>query len=1050
MNFLNQYFNYENNTIINGFTSELNVIYVVNLFNLKKRNLIVLTSSLYEANNYYNLFQTYTDKVLLFPMDDFLSSMVKISSPELKLTRLNTLNSLESGCFIIIVNLTAYLKFLPNFNEEKKRKITLCVNDKIERQKLISNIIDLGYVKESVTSCSGEFSVRGMIIDIFLVNEMHPIRIEIDDDIIGSIRYFDESTQRSLEYTDKIVLKPINENTSEEVSSIYEYSGNPIVVKIDNDQINASYFKLQEDILEYSTRNLIKEKLMFSLENINEKEVLYLNTFNSPKKGFTYQVQEIDNFNGNYELLKTNIDKWLNDDKNIYFCSCKNKQINNIIEINPNIHVINKTINKGFIIDNNVVISEFDIENIKHEYKYHNNFYGGKKITNYNELTKGDYIVHVAHGIGIYNGIVSLKKNGIEKDYIQLLYLGNDKIYIPVEKINNIYKYSDKDGSAVKLNHINSTSWLKTRAYVQKKVEDISKELIILYKKRIGIKKIPYKHYEEEDIFAYEFKHELTSDQKKAIKEIYSDLTSGHPMDRLLCGDVGFGKTEVAMRAMFKAVLNNEQVIYLCPTTILSNQQYNVAKERFASWPIEIALLNRFTSTKEENIILEKLAKGQIDILFGTHKILNDKIRFKKLGLMIVDEEQRFGVKHKEKIKNLKEDINVLTLSATPIPRTLKMALSGLRDLSIISSPPKNRYPVQTYVLSEDDLIIKDAIYKELSRNGQIFILFNNVENIKTKVDSLRILVPHANIGFAHGQMDKNDLAQIMEDFINQKYRILVCTTIIENGIDIPLANTLIVYDADRLGLSQLYQLRGRVGRSDRIAYAYLMYNSHKMLNEIAMKRLQAIKQFTELGSGYKIAMRDLSIRGSGDIFGSSQAGFVDSVGISLYMKMIEDEMAKQKGEYIAEEADEQALININTHIDDNYVSDEDIKIEIHRLINEIDSLDKLTIIKETIEDRFGKIDENMENYMYEEWFEKIAQKLGITKVKQTDRFVEVVLPEKTSKKVDGNKLLYESYSISHNFNLAYKHNEIIITLYLKNLTQHFIRYFTSLLSTIE
>ena len=590
---------------------------------------------------------------------------------------------------------------------------------------------------------------------------------------------------------------------------------------------------------------------------------------------------------------------------------------------------------------------------------------------------------------------------------------------------------------------------MKTRQYVQRKIQDISRELMALYKARATIQCTPYRTYEEEDVFGASFAYSLTPDQQKAVNDIFADLSSTRPMDRLLCGDVGFGKTEVALRAMFKAVLNNTQVMYLCPTTILSKQQCKVAQERFASWPIEIALLNRFTSAKEVKIILDKLEKGTIDIIFGTHKLLNDKIKYKNLGLMIIDEEQRFGVKHKEKIKEYKEDINVLTLSATPIPRTLKMALSGLRDLSIIDTAPRNRYPVQTYVISEDDLIVKDAIYKELSRGGQVFVLFNNVENIETKTDHLKKLIPNEQIRYAHGQMSKEELEDIMDDFIQKKFNIIVCTTIIENGIDIPNANTLIVYDADRLGLAQLYQLRGRVGRSDKIAYAYLMYNSQKMLNDIAIKRLQAIKEFTELGSGYRIAMRDLSIRGSGDIFGANQAGFVDSVGVSLYTKMIEDEMRRLKGEIIEEEEEEQSLLNIETHISDTYVDDEDIKIEIHQMINEIDSYDKLQSIKDKLEDRFGKVTDSIENYMYEEWFEKIARKLGIKRVRQTERLVEIELPESISREIKGDKLLYEAYSISQNFNLSYKHNCIIITLYYKNLPEHFVKYLVRLLNTL-
>ena len=1052
MDFLDSFFDKQNSNVICGLTDELNVFYILNQFKKSNKNVIVLTSSLYEANNYYNLLQTYTLDVLLFLMDDFISSMVKTSSPELKLTRLNTVDLISSKKHIIVTNLMGYLKYLPNINEKASRVLKIGKNDTIKRDLIIEKLIDFGYKKESITTSTGEFSVRGMIIDIFLINEKHPVRIEFDDDKIDNIRYYDEETQRTINQIDLITLKPVSE--SEDInspSSLVDYADNPLIIKIEQSQIKASYFKLQEDILDYTSKNSIADKLMFNLEDIKIKDSIELNHFAEKKSDFVYECSSIDNFNEDYDLLKKNVDKWLDSKKEVIFYLSNKNEIKRIKKIFPNIKIINKKINKGFIIDKYVVISEFDIENTKHNYKYQNNLYGGKKISNYNDLKVGDYIVHIAHGIGIYNGIATLTKDGIKKDYIQLLYLNNDKIYIPVEKINNIYKYSDKDGSKPHLNRLNSSSWLKTRAYVQKKVQDISRELIELYKQRIAIKSDVYRSYPEEDIFATEFNFDLTADQQKSFNDIHADLQSSYPMDRLLCGDVGFGKTEVDFRAMFKTILNNAQVMYLCPTTILSKQQYTVAKERFKNWPIEIALLNRFTSKKEEDRIIDGLKNGKIDMVFGTHKLLNDKIGFKNLGLMIVDEEQRFGVKHKEKIKEMKQDINVLTLSATPIPRTLKMALSGLRDLSIIDTPPLNRYPVQTYVVSEDDLIIKDAIYKELARHGQIFILFNNIENIESRVDHLRKLIPNEEIRFAHGQMDKEDLDTIMDDFVNQKFNIIVCTTIIENGIDIPNANTLIVYDADRLGLAQLYQLRGRVGRSDKVAYAYLMYNKSKMLNDDAIKRLQAIKEFTELGSGYKIAMRDLSIRGSGDIFGANQAGFVDTVGVSLYMKLIEDEMRRQTGEYVEEDEDDkdQTLLSVETHIDDSYISDEDIKIEIHQMINQIDSYDKLLDIKNTIEDRFGKISESIENYMYEEWFEKIAKKLGITKVKQTDRFIEIELPKELSETIKGDKLLYESYSISKSFNLAYKHGCIIITLYYKSLPEHFIKYIVKLLNTL-
>lgn len=1048
MDFLDKYFKYDNGSVICGLTDELNVFYVLSYFKKLNNNLIVLTSSLYEANKLYNLFQVYTKDVLIFPCDDFISSMKISASPELKLTRLNTLDRIENGKNIIITNLMGFLKYVPNKKFIDDHNLIISIGDSIPRDKLISFFVDVGYVKESLTTTTGEYSTRGMIVDVYPINEVHPVRIEYDDDTIESIRIFDEESQMTITSLDKITIKPVDEIETSDFTNLYELCDKPPVIFVDKLQIDASYKKLCEDKLLYkeSTGEDIE---LYDLDNININEYIVLNKFSTSKSDIEITARKIENFNQNFELLKINYDKWIEEGKTVIFFLSSKNEINKIKKLIPNAKIINKKINNGFIFDDNVFISEYDIEDIKRDYKYQNNLFGGKKIVDYNDLNKGDYVVHISHGIGVYNGIVTLTQNGIKKDYIQLLYAGNDKIYVPVEKITNIYKYSDKDGIVPKVNKLNSTSWLKTRTYVRSKIEDISRELLALYQKRLTITINPYKSYEEEKIFDSEFAYNLTKDQQKAINDINNDLMSSSPMDRLLCGDVGFGKTEVAIRAIFKTVLNNSQVVYLCPTTILSKQQYNVIKNRMASWPIEIALLNRFTTKKEMDAIYSGLEKGTIDVVVGTHKLFNKNIKYKNLGLLIIDEEQRFGVKHKESIKEIKENVNVLTLSATPIPRTLKMAMSGLRDLSIIDTAPSNRYPVQTYVISEDDYIIKDAIYKELSRSGQVFVLYNSVENIESKTNELKRLIPNEDIRYAHGQMDKEELEDIMYDFTNKKFSILVSTTIIESGIDIPNANTLIVYNADRLGLAQLYQLRGRVGRSDKVAYAYLLYNKTKMLNDIAIKRLQAIKEFTALGSGYRIAMRDLSIRGSGDVFGSSQAGFVDSVGIALYTKLLEDEMKRQKGEVVEDEEDEKTLFNIDTHIDDSYVSDEEIKIEVHKLINQIDSYDKLNEIKNILEDRFGKINDDIENYMYDEWFEKLAKKLNINNVVQTDRYIELTLPEELSNSIKGDKLLYSALNISHSFNLSYKNKCIKITLYYKNLEEHFIKYVVRLLSTL-
>ena len=1048
MNFLDNYFKYEIDTEISGLTEQLNVFYLTKLYEKYEENVIVLTSSLYEANKLYNKLSNYLENTLIFPNDDFLSSMIIAASPELKYKRLETLDKLKlNKKFIIITNLMGYLKYLPS--KDVDNSLLININDNIRRDDLINKLTDLGYHLESLVTTSGEFAVRGFIVDIYPLDELHPIRIEFDGNIIESIRYFDENTQLSSGKKENILIKAIDEVSTDNHSSLFDYALNPIVVYVDKSQIDASYKKLMEDIIEYKENNEIDEKLMYNLEDINDNKRIYLNMFASGK--YNLNAKNIENYNQNFEKLVSDYRIWKKQGKEIYFYFSTKRQEDIIKKYLPDANVVLKSIDNGFILDKYVVISENDIEkvNIKTN-KYKNNFHIGKKIKDFNQLENGDYVVHIAHGIGIYQGITTLNVRGANKDFLTIKYDGSDKIYVPVEKINTIYKYTGKDGSVPKLNKLGSPNWEKTKNYISNKIKDISADLIKLYKKRLELKKVPYKDFPEEETFAASFKYQLTKDQQKSILEINNDLKSNIPMDRLLCGDVGFGKTEVAMRAIFKTVLNNYQVMYLCPTTILSKQQFMVAKERFKDWPIEIALLNRHVSTKEAKKIVDDMQKGKIDILFGTHRILSDDVKCKELGLLVIDEEQRFGVTHKEKIKELKNDVNVLTLSATPIPRTLKMALSGLRDLSVIDTPPVNRYPVQTYVVMEDDLLIKDAIYKELSRNGQIFILYNRVDSISKYANHIKELVPDAKITLAHGKMDKNELDEIMGDFIDYKYDILICTTIIESGIDIPNVNTLIIHDAENFGLSQLYQIRGRVGRSDKIAYAYLMYEKNKMLNEIAIKRLNTIKEFTELGSGYRIAMRDLSIRGAGDIFGASQAGFVDSVGISLYMKMIDDEIKRQQGITVEEEDTSMtSLLNVSTHISDEYVSDEDIKIEIHQKINEIDSYERLLEIKDELEDRFGKITNDMLVYMYEEWFEKLAQKYNITNVIQTDRMVELTLPEEISNNIKGDKLLIEAMSLTKYFNIKYINKKIIITLYINKLDKHFIFYLVALLEKI-
>lgn len=1070
MDIFSDIFKYENGLTVTGLTKELNVFYVLEMAKKYSGNIIVLTNTLYEANVYYDSLSTYCDDVSLFPMDDFLTSVAVAISPDLKIKRLETIEKIRTGNnHIVVTNLMGFLKYLPDKNNASNLEFNLKLGNNIKRDDILELLDRYGYVKESVVTTTGEYAVRGYIIDIFVIDTEHPIRIEFFGDEVDSIRYFDESTQLSIENVDEILIKPYVEVISDTNSSLCDYLDDPLVIMINRDQIDIAYKKLLEDILEYNNNANTDIKYMYVFEEISYNHVMYLNDIsdNDYGKVVRFKSQDIENFNSNFELLGKYCDKALNEGKTVVIFLRKENQFRSLEPFLSSYHIVKndkllereiniwyRKLNKGFVFNNYVFIAESDIEKVKNAViNYHNSYKIGKKVKDFGQLSIGDYIVHSMHGIGIYNGVITLTKNGLKKDYIQLNYQGNDKIYIPVEKISTIYKYAGKEGSTPKLDKLNSTSWIKKKREMRNKIKDISGELIKLYAARSSVKGTPFKTYAEEDVFGSEFIYKETNDQLKAIKDIDADLSSEVPMDRLLCGDVGFGKTEVAFRAMFKTIVNNKQVFYLCPTTILSKQQYENAIERFSSYPIEIALLNRFTSAKETKRILEGLEKGTIDLVFGTHRLLSDDVKFAKLGLLIVDEEQRFGVTHKEKIKSYKNDVNVLTLSATPIPRTLKMALSGLRDLSIIDTPPVNRYPVQTYVIQENDLIVKDAIYKELSRNGQIFVLYNKVASIETKMAQLHKLVPEARITIAHGQMSKRELEDVMESFVNYEYDILLCTTIIETGIDISNANTLIIYDADNFGLSQLYQIRGRVGRSNRIAYAYLMYDKQKMLNDVAVKRLQAIKEFTELGSGYRIAMRDLSIRGAGDLLGAEQAGFVDTVGIELYMQIIDEEMRRMKGEEVEDDEEQsqsnKSLIEVETHISDDYVSDEDIKIEIHKKINEIDGNEKLLEIKHELEDRFGKISKQIEIYMYEEWFEKQADKLNIVNVRQSDREIEIELPVDVSNKIQGDKFFVEAYSINPRFRLKYVHDQVVIALTLLNQKEHFLYYIVPLMEEV-
>lgn len=687
--------------------------------------------------------------------------------------------------------------------------------------------------------------------------------------------------------------------------------------------------------------------------------------------------------------------------------------------------------------------------------RYRSVFKESKKVTHVKQLIKGDLLVHYDHGIGRFIEIRTMTISERTNDYIVIQYRGDDTLYIPVENIHMIQKYVAHEGIRPKLNRLGSADWAKTKARVRKKVKDIADYLITLYAERERIEGFAFSADNDlVDQFEADFHFEETEDQRKAIADVKRDMEAPRPMDRLICGDVGYGKTEVALRAAFKAALDNKQTAYLAPTTVLSRQHYHTFRNRLEKHGITTALLNRFVTPAEQKQVLTHLKEGKIDVVLGTHRLLSKDIVFKDLGLLIIDEEQRFGVEHKEKIKAFRKQVDVLSLSATPIPRTLQMAITGVKQMSLLETPPKNRHPVQTYVMRRNENVIKDAIERELARGGQVFYLYNRVETIHTIRRHLERLIPDARIVYAHGKMSRMKLESVMEDFLDQRFDVLVSTTIIETGIDIPNANTLVVHDADKLGLSQLYQIRGRVGRSDRIAYSYLMYEQNKRLSEEAAKRLEVIKEFTELGSGYKIAMRDLAIRGAGDLLGTEQSGFIDSVGIDLFMEMLKEEIEHRKtGEVddrsAREKAKQSIKVDVDKTIDPAYIPDDDLRLALHRRIVDLDSSTTLILLKEELEDRFGPCPSGLFLYMVEKLYENLAINKGVERVFDKANTFEWVLTPQASSRINGERLFSQINAISPHIGLQYKRDRLRVIFEKHKLDRHVLEASVEVLEAI-
>lgn len=761
-----------------------------------------------------------------------------------------------------------------------------------------------------------------------------------------------------------------------------------------------------------------KEKQTIYLEN---KEIGFtdVQSMHAKRNGYSFSYREVNFFRSSMDLLFEELQKAnkkskqtvvlcgnydnakklskLLEEKNIKYTLDENLET----DIVPGVTVLTSgTISTGFeSYDLNLLVisaSELFVSREKKRTRLSQSFKEGETVI-FSDLKIGDYVVHKTHGIGEYIGVNTIKADGVTKDYIKVKYKDNDILYVPISSLDNIRKYIGAEKGAPKINRLGSKDWEKTKARVKNNLREVARELIELYAKRQHSKGYSFS---KDTIWQKEFEDSFpyveTDDQLRCIEEVKKDMEAEKPMDRLLCGDVGYGKTEVAIRAAFKACMDQKQVAYLVPTTVLAQQQYESFKERMEKFPIRVDVLNRFRTPKEQKQILEKLEKGELDVVIGTHRILSKDVKFKNLGFLIIDEEHRFGVKDKEKIKEIKTNVDVLTMTATPIPRTLHMSILGIRDMSVIYEPPQNRKPVQTYVLEYDDEIVREAITKELEHDGQVFYLFNNVEGIEAKANKIQALVPEAKIGVAHGQMSGRELEEIMQDFIDKKINVLVCTTILESGIDIPNANSIIVENADRLGLAQLYQIRGRVGRSEKQGYAYIMYKKDKLLSEVADKRLKAIKEFTEFGSGFKIAMRDLEIRGAGSILGEMQHGHMEQVGYDMYCKLLDQVVKEMKGIQVEEEIDVQLDLDVSSYIPDEFIEDSNQKIEIYQEIALCKNEDEIKDITDSIIDRYGNMPKEIEKLLDIARIRNACRAKNIIKVAQKSDKVIFYFDEKT------------------------------------------------------
>jgi len=1039
-----------------------------------------------DLSNFLNKSQNKEENIFLFPSFDVLPYEDISSDPQIIQQRINILKHLSANDHnkkrkILIADIKALLPKLASPQKFKKTSWKLKVGDALKKEDFLKILLEQNYRSVEIVDKKGEFSSRGGIIDFFPVTSENPLRLELFGDQIESIRYFNLSTQRSILKLTDYTLLPSREliadgSSNYNYSTIFDYLPDDLIVlQNEPELIKEKEEEFQEEVeniyqkIEQDKRELIfspsshfisnlgicdklKSKNMINFSYLPQENKEDISANQEEKKEdirkFTLEAQEISSYFGNLGLFTRDLEKWQTEKQHIIILvrnEGRAQRLGEILEergikrftigrieeythLKSTIFISYGYLNYGFKLQNlkTVFISDQEIFGKERNKRYKLTRRKSEPFFTAMDISSGDYVVHIDHGIGLYRGIINLNVKGVKQDYLLIEYAQGDKLYVPVDQFNLVHKYIGIKDKTPKICRLGGISWGKAKGKAKRSIQQLARELYNLYVARKEIRGFAFsKDNNWQQELEMSFPYEETYDQLQALSEVKADMEIVKPMERLICGDVGYGKTEIAIRAAFKAVLDGKQVAILAPTTILVQQHYDTFRERMNSFPINIDMLSRFRSKQQQKKVIEGLEEGKVDIIIGTHRLIQNDIRFKDLGLLIVDEEQRFGVLHKERIKKLKESIDSLTLTATPIPRTLHMSLIGVRDLSVINTPPEDRFPIATYICKRDDKVIIEAIRRELDREGQTFFVHNRVRSIQKIAKDLSRLFPQARIGIAHGQMAEEQLEDIMIDFLEKKYDILVCTTIIEIGLDIPNTNTIIIDDAHKFGLSQLYQLRGRVGRTDRRAYAYFLYPSYRSISATAKKRLQAIKEFSELGSGFKLAMRDLEIRGAGNLLGKEQHGSVGEVGFNLYCRLLEEAVKELRGEKEGKEKGKEITpvidVKIDAYIPGEYIPDLKQRVLIYRKLAEIKDLEDLERIKEELRDRYGIYPWELKNLLEIIYLKIFLRKLGISSlvVKENKLILRYLQNDKIKTKLSRLSSFYQQRLIKEEYRLS-------------------------------